>query len=249
MAAPHTVPPADDFPLYDGRPVQLSTGQWAVLMVAVALGFAVLTAEIPLFAGRFGQFVPAILFMALPLAALAWVTPSHWTAIFRKVGIRDVGWMFFFAAINFVVTAGIGFAVMQWHGAHANPAGALMAGLSAGDLALFFLKTLPQLLGEELVTILPMLALMAFLHERLELSRLKAIVIAWLATAVLFGALHLPTYSWDFLQCIVVIGGARLILSLAYLKTRNIWVSTGAHVINDWTMFAVGLMGATAQAM
>lgn len=49
------------------------------------------------------------------------------------------------------------------------------------------------------------------------------------------------------LPCFVIIGSARLIPSLAYLKTKNIWVSTGAHVINDWTMFAIALLGIAKQ--
>lgn len=36
------------------------------------------------------------------------------------------------------------------------------------------------------------------------------------------------------MQCIVVIGSARLVLTWAYIYTKNLWVSTGAHIINDW---------------
>jgi membrane protease YdiL (CAAX protease family) len=39
-------------------------------------------------------------------------------------------------------------------------------------------------------------------------------------------------------QCVVVIGSARLVLTLAYVWTKNIWVSTGAHIINDWSLIA-----------
>lgn len=236
----------DDFPFYRGLPVRLGAGQWALVLFATALGFAILTAPVAWYASSAGQFVPAILFFALPLAALAWVTPQHWTAIFRKVGPSDVGWMVLFAVLNIVVTVVIGFVVVNAHGAQANPAFSLMAHQDTVSRVLFFLKTLPQLFGEELVTILPMLAMMTFFHSRMGLSRNTSIVVAWLLSAVLFGALHLPTYRWDFVQCFVVIGCARLILSLAYLKTKNIWVSTGAHVLNDWTMFGVGLLGATA---
>ena len=42
---------------------------------------------------------------------------------------------------------------------------------------------------------------------------------AWLGSAVLFGLLHLPTYRWDFVQCLLIIGTARLVLSMAYIKT------------------------------
>lgn len=69
-------------------------------------------------------------------------------------------------------------------------------------------------------------------------------MVAWLASAVPFALVHLPTYNWNWVQCLVVIGGARLVLSLAYLATRNLWVSTGAHVLNDWVLFGVGVLAA-----
>ena len=238
----------DDFPYYNGQPTALNGGQWALVLLGVALGFAALIAPVPLFTDEFGQFIPAILFFAIPLAMLAWVVPRHWTAIFRRLSARHVMWMVLFALLNIVVSIGVGAVVMKFHGAHANPVFGAMGAMDATGIALFFLKTLPQLFGEELVTILPMLALMTLFHHRLGMSRIAAIFIAWMLSAVLFGALHLPTYGWDFVQCFVIIGSARLVLSLAYLKTRNIWVSAGAHIINDWTLFGSGLLGAAAHA-
>jgi membrane protease YdiL (CAAX protease family) len=34
-------------------------------------------------------------------------------------------------------------------------------------------------------------------------------------------------------QALVGIGAARLVLTLAYIRTKNIAVSTGAHILND----------------
>ena len=31
-----------------------------------------------------------------------------------------------------------------------------------------------------------------------------------------------------------------------YLVTRNVWVSAGAHIINDWSLFFVSFAGAHA---
>jgi len=28
----------------------------------------------------------------------------------------------------------------------------------------------------------------------------------------------------------------------AWILTKNIWVSTGAHIINDWLLFTLGLL-------
>ena len=98
-----------------------------------------------------------------------------------------------------------------------------------------------QLLGEELVTILPFLVFLAVLHRR-GIARAPAIGIAWVASALLFGALHLPTYEWHFGQALLVIGSARLVLTGVYVLTRNVWASTIAHVINDW--FAIAVLAA-----
>ena len=100
----------------------------------------------------------------------------------------------------------------------------------------------PQLLGEELFTILPFLALLWWLHARAGIRRRKALVLAWLLSAIPFALVHLPTYGWDLLQCLSIIGTARLVLSLAYLLSRNLWVSTGAHVLNDWMLVGTALL-------
>jgi len=68
-----------------------------------------------------------------------------------------------------------------------------------------------------------------------------AIVLASLLSALPFALAHLPTYDWNLLQCLVIIGSARLVLTLAYLATRNVWAATDAHVLNNWTLFAVSL--------
>ena len=48
----------------------------------------------------------------------------------------------------------------------------------------------------------------------------------------------------NWAQALIGIGTARVLLTLAYIVTRNLWVSAGAHVLNDWTgflfAFAVG---------
>jgi membrane protease YdiL (CAAX protease family) len=74
------------------------------------------------------------------------------------------------------------------------------------------------------------------------MNRSRALLISWLATAVIFGLLHLPTYNWDFVQCVVIIGTARLVLSLAYIKTKNLWVSSGAHILNDTFLILINVL-------
>ena len=60
-----------------------------------------------------------------------------------------------------------------------------------------------------------------------------------MGSTLVFCAAHLPTYDWNWAQCFGVIGASRIVLTLAYILTRNLWVSTGAHVLTDWTELAI----------
>ena len=233
-----------DFPYYNGSPASISGIKWLFVLVMVAVGFLVLGAPLPLFDGDWGQFIPAILFFAMPLAALAVVTPKHWTAIFRKVGGRDIMWMAVFAVINLLVSLGAAAVVTGIFGTTTNPAVSALTTMTAAGRILFYLRTIPQLFGEELLTVLPFLALLTLFSARMALSRKTSIVWASLVAALVFGLAHLPTYGWNIQQSVLVIGLARLILLLPYIKTKNIWVSTGAHILNDWALFTVTILGA-----
>jgi membrane protease YdiL (CAAX protease family) len=234
--------PVGDLPFYNGRPTSLSGARWLLVLGAVALGFAALIMPVPALQRGPAAFVPATLFFAIPLAMLALVAPGDWTRIFRGIGPRDVLWMFAFALLNIMVTFGLGFLVMALFGANPNPVIANLSAMSDVDRLIFFGKTIPQLFGEEVLTILPFLAVLTFLHGRAGFSRRWAIVGGWILSAALFGAIHLPTYGWNLIQCLVIIGGARLVLTLPYVMTKNIWVSTGAHIINDWTLLGGAML-------
>lgn len=45
------------------------------------------------------------------------------------------------------------------------------------------------------------------------------------------------------MQCFLVIGSARLVLTLAYVVSRNLWVSAAAHIANDWSLFLIAFAG------
>ena len=233
---------AGDLPYYDGVPVRLSAPQWLFVLGALAFGFAVLIWSGASFGSGLGRLIPALLFIALPLLALATVAGEHWRALFRPVGLPEFGWMSGFALLNVIVSVGAAMIVKSLTTTAPNPAGALLESASDGERIAFFAATLPQLFGEELLTVLPLLALLTLFHARLGWSRRRALLAAWLLSALLFALAHLSTYDWNLVQCVAVIGSARLVLTAAYLRTRNLWVSTGAHVLNDWLLLGVPLL-------
>lgn len=236
--------PGSDFPFYNGVSAFISSRQWLFVMAMVVVGFLALALPIHWPAGLFWQFVPAILMAGLPLLALAHVAPVHWKTIFGRVRCREVKLMFGFALLNIVVSMAVGALIFTLVGATAN---GLMANLGTLDTAgrvVFFARTIPQLLGEEVITLLPFLALLQWFTKTGGMGRKGAIICAWLITSLIFGLIHLPAYGWNWIQCIVVIGTARVMLTLPWILTKNLWVSTGAHIINDWLLFSMTILGA-----
>ena len=237
--------PGDDFPYYRGDPVRISGRQWWIVMAAVVIGYAVLILPPPGFRGPVSSFVPAILFSAIPLAVLAFVAGGAWKALFRRLRWRDFLWMIAFAALNFVVAMVAGSIIAMLVETTTNEAVGGTGNLESADRLLFFARTGIQLFGEEVMSILPFLALMYWLVSVRGMGRTGAIVIATLVVALLFAAVHLPTYGWNVVQVVLGVGVARIVLLIPYLMTKNILVSTGAHILNDWNTFMLAVLAAS----
>jgi len=231
-------PDGPDFPYYRDDPPTISTGGWLLVLAGTAAGFAALVTPLPFTDGVITGWLRAAAFVGLPLLGLAIAAPGRWMAIFGRVGPREVKLMFVFALLNIVISMTIGAVIETFGTATANAKIVDAANLDGAQLFNFFAKVALQLLGEELVTILPFLAILALVHATLRIGRNAAVLTAWLLSALAFGLVHLPTYDWNVVQCVVVIGSARLVLTWAYVWTKNIWVSTGAHIINDWAIMA-----------
>lgn len=227
--------PSSDFPFCSGWPVAIDGVGWSVILGSLVVGFLALVGlpfhNFPL------TFVPAILFAAIPLAALHVVTGPHWLALFGPVRLGGIAQMLLFGWGAFAGSLLVGFLLMGEVAMTANPLSSRIATLSSGELILTLLPTIPQLLGEELLGILPFLAAIWLCLARLRMTRRVGIIIGLAVSALIFGAAHLPTYDWNWAQALVGIGSARILLTLAYIVTRNIWISTGAHIVNDWTGF------------
>lgn len=231
-------PDGRDFPYYRDEPPALSMGGWLLVLAGTVAGFAALVTPLPFADDLVTGWLRVAAFAGLPLLGLAMAVPGRWKAIFGRVGWREVKLMFVFALLNLVISMVIGGVIQALGTTATNAKLADAANLDGAGLLNFFAKVALQLLGEELITILPFLAVLAFCHGKVGLGRKAAVLAAWLLSALAFGLIHLPTYDWNFVQCLVVIGSARLVLTWAYVWTKNLWVSTGAHILNDWFLMA-----------
>jgi len=235
-------PARRDIPFYDDEPMSVSGRQWAALLAAVVAAGAldlVLTTPGPAW---LALLVRGTLFAAIPGLAFTIVLPGHWRSILGRIRATDVRTMLAVWIANLVVVPLVAVVVSQLTPTQANPANDQLADLGAGGRLLFLASMVPQLVGEELVTVLLLVATMSLATRHLHLSRGRALLVGVAVSTIAFAALHLPTYDWNVVQCLAVIGTARVVLLVAFLRTKNIATSTAAHVLNDWTLFSAALL-------
>lgn len=229
---------ACDLPYYRPSPEGLTLTGWLIVLIATALSFVVLMNTQMKWHAGFPGFIPPLLFVLIPLAAVAAVAGLKAPlALFRRLGLKDVGIILLFYVLNAVVTVVLGVLIVGLFHTAANPASDMVASASGLDQVLFFGWSAVQLLGEEIFTILIFLGAMGLLNR--VMSRKVALCLGALIAAIVFAMIHLPTYQWNVSQALVGLIPVRLVLLLPFIITRNIWVSTGVHVLNDWTIFGM----------
>ncbi|CDZ74369.1 putative membrane protein [Peptoniphilus sp. ING2-D1G] len=91
-----------------------------------------------------------------------------------------------------------------------------------------------QLFVEEVLFVVPFL----FIYNKFkDKSKVFALMTAWILSSLIFGALHLPTYSFNFAQSFLVIGSIRFVLSFAYIWRKNLLLPYIIHVLYDGLIF------------
>ncbi|MDW5318539.1 CPBP family intramembrane glutamic endopeptidase [Rhizobium sp. PL01] len=236
-------PTTDDLPFYNHEPYPIVPLGWAIIIAATIVGSILLTVSPMADLQGVASLVPAILFAVVPLIALALVSHGHLNTLFRPYGLAALGRSVFFAVTTMILSSATALALQFFMTFAVNPVIDVLAVAGPFDIALFMLRTFIQLIGEEVVTILPLLAVMWTCYTKFGWGRRASLAAGILVSTVWFCSLHLPTYDWNLIQCFVVIGISRLVLTWSYIRTRNLWVSAGAHIINDWSLFAISFAG------
>lgn len=226
-----------DFPFYAGLPVSIPPRGWLTLMCGVAIALAVLML-LPT-RGFWTEMLVASLFAGIPLLTLAAVSGNHWRCLLQRTSPRDLVIMCLTAVAAMLASAAAALIVRTIFDIAPNPLMSEFGAIDTADYVRRLVPTLPQLLGEELLTALPFLAILWICTQRTETSKKMGVMIALIGSTAIFATAHLPTYQWNAAQCFGVIGTARIILTPSYIMTRNLWVSFGAHVLNDWTEFTL----------
>lgn len=236
-----------DFPFYNGQPRSIAMSQWLIMLGIVFLGFLIASFWIPNVPGAFTILI-VVLFSCMNLifglGSLSIFAGKDAFTLFKKFNVKDLPFLLGTLILNIVYSLVASGIVGLFSKTNANPAAITHAEGSRAltHLLLNTLSDIPALLGEEFLATLPFLALLYFFYQRMNWSRSKSIGVALMLSSLIFGLLHLPTYQWNWLQVIFVIGLARTFETIAYIRTKSIWASFLVHFTFDTLTFLVGFL-------
>lgn len=142
-----------------------------------------------------------------------------------------------------LVSAGVAILVQNVGGTTENPITDILAsGSLAQNLVTLFLSLI-QLFGEELLTFVVFMLVLQICSRFMKAGTAPTVV-AWVVSSIVFALVHLPTYGYNLLQVLLVIGTARMVLSLGFLLTNNLIVSYISHIIDDNIIFVFTMIAA-----
>lgn len=235
-----------DFPFYNGKPKKINTTQWLIILGVFFTGFLIYSFWVPHFPPAFTWLI-VIVFNLMNLffgiGSLSIFAGKDAFALFRKIKLKDILFLVGLLLIAFIYATIAPEVVNFFDPTKSNPA--VVSHAQAHGLQSFLLNALtniPSLLGEEFIALLPFLALLYFFYQRMHWSRNASIGLALLLSSLIFGLVHLPTYQWNWLQAIFVIGLGRVIVTSAYIRTKSIWASYIVHFTFDMVIFLLAFL-------
>lgn len=235
-----------DFPFYNGEPMDLSWIRWIVWTGLTILAFLFFSGELMALFGlpetmklhigaemdQLVSFIFVFVFV-LVLIGLFWIVSAHQIqTLFRRIRLNEV----LFGIIGgpaalLVIGLYSNYVIEGLFGIHlAEDAGVQM---TASDAWSSLFSTVFQLLGEEFGAIVPFLFILMICHKKFHWNRNLSIWIAWIFSSVIFGLYHLSAYNNQWTQVILVIAVSRMLLTIPYIRYKNIWASYLMHLCYD----------------
>jgi len=105
---------------------------------------------------------------------------------------------------------------------------------------LFLFKAIPMIFGEELLTFVILFIVTGLLAN--SYSYKKALTIGVIVSTLVFSLLHLPSYDWNLIQVLLIIGMIRIPFTLASLRSNSLWEGFAVHYVYDTLIFVVILL-------
>lgn len=172
------------------------------------------------------EYFIAFLFLFFCILSLYILDHKFFNKIFKKISKKDI------LMIMFTLVVCYGMAYLSSLGKTDLVENPITGVISKSTIIRILTVTAIQLIGEEVLFVIPFL----FIYNKMKIknNRNLSILVAWIISSLFFGALHLPTYSFNFYQAFIVIGAVRMGMSISYILTKNLTASYIAHVLYDF---------------
>lgn len=183
------------------------------------------------------EYFIGFLFLFFCFVALYVLDPKFFTKLFKKLKKRDI------LIIILTVFISYSLAILSSLGQSNLVENPIAGVINKNNIVRILIMTAVQLIGEEVLFVIPFLFVYNMLKNKT--NKKLSILLAWIISSLVFGMLHLPTYSFNFYQAFIVIGAVRMGMSLSYILTKNLTVSYIAHVLYDFVIL-IGVFAASS---
>lgn len=211
----------EDFPFYNDNP-KLTKNQWMTLIIGVLVTIIFLAWPISM-----PQYINSIILFLLMIIPISVVSRGKLGYLFKIPKKRDILLIIILYIGYYLYVFVVGILLYKYGYDFASN-----EILTVDNRELTFLGIIIQLIGEELIKVIPFLII---LHElyKYNHNRKLSFMIALTLTLILFALLHYKAYAGHLLQIFLIIGLGSIFDMFAYLKTKNVTVSYILHFMVD----------------
>ncbi|MBE6494565.1 MAG: CPBP family intramembrane metalloprotease [Methanosphaera stadtmanae] len=209
----------EDFPFYKNLSFSTNT-----IVLALSVILFILLVFLPI---HFQGYQQQIIFCLAALIPFLVATNGNWGYLFKKPKMRDIKTVII-ALIGIFVTLFIITIISMLLG--------ISAMIDSGNSytitlnLIFFITEFIQIIGEEIFKIMSFIFIMAISYRLTKHNRKHSLIIATFSTLLLFGLMHVNSYS-SILYCIFVMGFGSIMELYPYLKTKNILLAIIVHFL------------------
>lgn len=188
------------------------------------------------------SFLAIMMIFIIPTTSFLFLLKNNIKDFFGTFTKRELGITFLVAAAQFVLINLVLLMLSKFNinlSLEKNPITDL---LEKKDIILVYISSIFQLFGENII-----FTIFLFLFFRLfnkKVSLFHSILLSLCGASILFGIIHLPTYDYNWIQCIFIIGLPSSFHMLAYILFKNIFLSYFTHLFFDYMVWTFVILHA-----
>lgn len=182
------------------------------------------------------SFLAIVMIFIIPTTSFLFFLKTNIKDFFGTFTKRELGITFLVAAAQFVLINSVLLMLSKFNinlSLEKNPITDL---LERNDIILVYISSIFQLFGENIIFTTFLFLLFRLFNKKLLLGH--SILFSLCGASILFGLIHLPTYDYNWVQCIFIIGLPSTFHMLTYILFKNIFLSYFTHLFFDYMVWS-----------